>query len=91
VVRLVTIVTCLLDSGIWGLTGANYLWAESDPATEDISLGAGAFVTALFAVTVVPAWFLVALRKHPTTALILAIGFPAMLIASLVAAMAAMT
>jgi hypothetical protein len=91
VVRLVTIMTCLLDSGIWVLTGADYLWVESDPATEGISFGIGVFVTALFAVTVVPAWFLVVLRLHPTTALILAIGFPTLLIASLVAAMAALT
>jgi hypothetical protein len=90
VVRLITILTCLLDSGIWVLTGADALWVESDPATEGISFGIGVYVTALFAVTVAPAWFLVAVRRHATTALILAIGFPTVLIMSLVAAMAAL-
>ena len=76
-VRVVTVIVCILDT-IGSLLGATaYFVSQSDQAMAGFDEVAGVIIAVLSAVTVVPAFALVLTRKLPTTALTLALTFPA--------------
>ena len=88
-VRVVTVIVCILDMIGW-LLGANaYFVSQSDQATAGFDDAAGVIITILFAITVVPAFALVLTGKLPRTALTLALAFPAIFAILFVAAIIA--
>jgi amino acid transporter len=74
--RAATAVIAILDTLACAAILAVYFNSDSDPATIGFDHAAGAVVTALFVVTVLPALVLAALRRAPNTALGLAWRFP---------------
>jgi hypothetical protein len=87
--RNVTIVVCTLDALAWAVLALGALFSGSDAATRGLDELAGIAVSALLLVTAVPAIVLTALRRAPTTALVLASAFPAAFAAAFVAALVA--
>src|SRR5688572_26879790 len=64
-----TLTVCLLDSTIWALVAIATFLSGSDAATKALDSAAGLAVTALLAVTAVPAFALTQLGRAPRTAL----------------------
>ncbi len=75
--RRVTLILCAVDLAIWALIVLLLLTAGSDPATSGLDTAALAAVTALFALTAVPAFLLTRLGRAPDAALAFALAFPA--------------
>ena len=75
--RPFTITVCALDTIVWTLVVCATFLSGSDPATKGLDVAAGGAVTGLFVLTAVPAIVLVARRRAPRTALMLALAFPA--------------
>ena len=87
--RRATIVLGVVDAVAWALVALAAFMSASDAATKGLDQAAGLIVTALFAVTGVPALALAFLRRAPTTALILALAFPTVLATAFLATMMA--
>jgi len=87
--RTATIVVCVIDAAVWAVVAFAAFFSGSDPATKGLDEVAGWVVTALFLISAVPASILVYLRRAPTTALILALAFPAAFALAFVAAVVA--
>lgn len=77
--RRVTFAVLLLDALAWAALALATFRSGSDPATAGLDYAAGIAVTALFALTSLPAVLLVALRRAPRSALAFALAFPAVL------------
>jgi len=76
----------VLDTIAWIFIACATFLSGSDPATKGLDVAAGVAVTGLFALTAVPAIALVARRRAPRTALMLALAFPAVFALLLVVA-----
>lgn len=87
--RRATIAVGVVDAVAWALIAFAAFVSTSDAATKGLDEAAGLIVTTLFAVTGAPALALAFLRRAPTTALILALAFPAVLAAAFLATMMA--
>jgi hypothetical protein len=87
--RTATLVVGVLDTAAWAAAALAFFRSGSDPATIGFDLAAGWLVTLLFVLTGVPALVLAMLRRAPTTALALALAFPAAFVLLLVAAVIA--
>lgn len=74
--RRVTLILCALDLAAWAVIAALLSFAGSDPATSGLDGAALAAVTALLAVTALPAVLLVRLGRFPDAALAFALAFP---------------
>lgn len=87
--RTAAIIVCAVDVAAWGLIALASFASRSDAATRGLDQAAGLVVTALFLLTGAPALLLVWLRRAPIAALVLALAFPALLVAAFVAAVMA--
>jgi hypothetical protein len=84
--RNATIVIALLDALAWIAIAVTMVNSDSDPATVGFDHAAGVIVTALFAVTGLPAFALAYGRRAPRVALTLALAFPGTFAALFIAA-----
>ena len=87
--RTATVVVCVVDAVACASIALATFLSGSDPATIGLDQAAGIVVIGLFLVTGAPAIVLVRLRRAPMAALVLALAFPALLIALLVVAVVA--
>ena len=76
--RTITIALALFDAAASVVVAVGSYNSGSDPATIGFDYAAGVIVSLLFLLTGLPALVLSYLRRAPTTALILALAFPAM-------------
>ena len=74
--RIAALVVCLLDLAAW-IAAVTSLASGNEPATSGLDNAGAAVVTALFLVTVLPAFLLALQDRRPRTALGLALAFPA--------------
>ena len=85
-IRLAAGIVGALDTAAWLFPASvTYYWSDSDPATKGLDEGAAGVTTILFAITAAPALLLAARGRAPRTALLLAIAFPTVFLALLVA------
>jgi hypothetical protein len=89
-IRVATMIIGLLDAAGWIVVAFMTFLSGSDPATKGLDLGAGAVVTALFLVTGAPALVLTGMDRAPRTALMLALGFPAVFVVLFIAVVIAL-
>jgi len=75
--RRFTLILCALDALVWAVIAFTLLSSGSDPATSGLDSAALVAVTALFALTAVPALLLSRARRFPDAALAFALAFPA--------------
>jgi hypothetical protein len=84
--RIATFVVLGIDAAAAVVIGLATFLSGSDPATKGLDRAAGSIMSALFLVTAVPAFILLLRRRAPVIALLLALAFPALIVAALVAA-----
>lgn len=87
--RIVTLIVGMLDAAVWVAVAAATFLSLSDPATKGLDVTAGILVTALFALTGLPALLLAWRAAKPRLALGLALAFPATFVVLFVGAMIA--
>ena len=75
--RRATLILCALDLAAWAIIAILLLASGSDPATRGLDTAALAAVTALLALTALPAFLLVRAGRFPDAALAFALAFPA--------------
>ena len=80
--RIATIVLSILDAALW-IVCAYLLFLSEDAVALGLDVG-GWIATGLFVVTAVPAFLLALKSLWPKTALLLALAFPAGIIAGIV-------
>lgn len=75
--KIATLIIAALDTIAWLAVAAATFLSQSDAATKGLDVTAGALVTALFALTGLPALLLAWRDAKPRLALALALAFPA--------------
>jgi len=74
--RLLALILIVFDTVAVAMTALSLFGATPDPATRGLDNAAGIAVALLYAVTALPALFLVSYRRAPRAALVLALAFP---------------
>jgi hypothetical protein len=77
--RTVAFIIAVLGTFGWLMIATNMFWSGSDAATIGLDRAAGVFISALYAVTGLPALVLAALDRKPRLALMFALAFPGVL------------
>jgi len=75
--RRAAYILCAIDLALWALIAILLLSSGSDRATAGLDGAALAAITALVAVTVLPAFLMTRCRRFPDAALAFALAFPA--------------
>lgn len=78
------VIVCAIDLAIWMVITIVLVTSGSDPATGGLDTAAVVAVTALLAVTTLPAFILARSGRYPGAALSLALAFPAAFVVLLV-------
>lgn len=84
-IRLTAMIIAVLDAVGFGLAAFNLLITDGDPATQGLDQLGGIGITILFVLTGLPALLLAITSRAPRMALGLALAFPAVVLALLVA------
>ena len=88
--RMITLIIAALDTVAFALIGAATFLSGSDAATKGLDIVAGLAVTALFAVTGLPALVLAWRGRWPRLALGLSLVFPGVFAAAFVVVVASL-